>query len=108
MKILETYLSYLQEREWNEPDNFEDFLKVQQYVNLMKDLEGSLDINAAKQDSQTTLIGLLMTAGGDYMGRKDMSNSKSEPYLGLKKLKKYLPKGWEDKLRKSLGVDIKL
>lgn len=105
---IETYLKFIQEKEWNEPDAYEKFMKVERLIDLIKDLEGAIDLNNAKHEDQPTLIGLLMTAGGDYMGRKDMSNAEKELYTGLKKLKKYLPKDWENKLRKSLGVDIKL
>jgi hypothetical protein len=104
MDLLNIYLIFLHEREWNEPDNFKKFLRSDRFKNMIKNIETAKD-NDTRQEIQPTQVGLIMTSGGDYKGREDLANIKLKRYTGLKKLNKYLPKGWEDKVRKTLDVE---
>ena len=97
--LAENYLHLIQEREWNEPDSIKKYVNIQRMINMLK----ALDIQdpELRQEIQPTLIGLLLTAGGDYLGRRDMVNSKNHIHSGLKKLKGKLPKDLEKLLRNS-------
>lgn len=103
---VDIYLKLLQERGWDEPDVYGQYMKVQQLINLIKDLEGAGELSDDRHDMQPTLIGLILTAGGDYKGRTNMANTKVRSYSGLKKIIKYLPDDIKEKLRKSLDVKV--
>lgn len=58
------------------------------------------EMNDDRHEIQPTLVGLIKTRGGDYLGRDKMANSKRHDYIGLRALKKYLPDDWEETMRK--------
>lgn len=103
---VDVYLKILQERGWDEPDVYGQYMKVQQLIKLVKDLEGAGELSDDRHEMQPTLIGLILTAGGDYKGRTNMANTKIRSHSGIKKIIKYLPSDIKDKLRKSLDVKI--
>ena len=97
--LVENYLYLIQEREWNEPDSFKKYVDIKKMIAILKALE--IDDPELRQEIQPTLIGLILTAGGDYLGRRNMANTKAHIHTGLKKLKGKLPKDLENLMRNS-------
>jgi len=99
MNLLEIYLYFLQEKEWDgESDIPSDDLDI--IRRAIATLGGEEeDLNDKRHNIQPTLMGLISTAGGDYQGRDNMANSKRDTRNGFDILKKYLPKNWRELLR---------
>lgn len=104
---VEEYLNHLHERQWDEETNRPDLFKIDRFKDLMKFDKTEDEFNDERHSVQPTLVGLIATAGGDYKGREGMSNSKHGSFSGLHKLKKYLPKDWQEKLRKYAELQAK-
>ena len=100
MKLLEFYLFLLQEKQWEGEDDVgkSDLDIIRRAIQTLGGEEE--DLNKKRHDIQPTLMGLISTAGGDYKGRSDSSNSKRDPRSGLDILKKYLPNNWKEILKK--------
>lgn len=93
MRILEHYLNFLQERQWDEETENPDAFDVTPYKRLM--VEPGLDNPALfqklRQTLQPSLFGLyIKNAVGDYKGRPDMYNARAYRGLGLKDFEKKL------------------
>lgn len=100
MNLLDIYLYFLQEKEWDdENDTISNELDL--IRRAVSTLGGEEELNKKRHDIQPTLIGLISTAGGDYKGRDNTSNSKRDNRSGFEILKKYLPKNWKEILKKS-------
>lgn len=99
MNLLEIYLYFLQEKEWDgDSDIPSDVLDI--IRRAIATLGGEEeDLNYKRHSIQPTLMGLISTAGGDYQGRDNMANSKRDTRNGFDILKKYLPKNWRELLR---------
>lgn len=94
MKPLDIYLFLLQEKEW-EGEDFVDKNDLELIRQAIKNLDCEEDLNDKRHEIQPTLLGLLVTYGGDYKGRRGSSNMKREPRGGFSLIKKYLPKNWK-------------
>jgi len=105
MKKLDKYLASVQERQWDEPDNWKDITKVSKFrdamLNLWNDTE---DMNNSRNSMQPTTLGLDLPRGGDYRGRQGMRNTTPETETGWDYVGSYLPKGFEKQLRWSLNI----
>jgi hypothetical protein len=102
-KIVEEYLSRIDEREYTDDTERPDLFQLDRFKKLMNFDKEEDDFNDDRQSVQPTLIGLIKNVGGDYRGRDDMANMKRNDYTGLKMLKKYLPKDWNEKLKKHVA-----
>jgi 8-oxo-dGTP pyrophosphatase MutT (NUDIX family) len=100
---IEEYLRKLNEREYMDDTERPDLFKVDRFQKLMTFKKKEDDFNDDRQSVQPTLLGLIKNVGGDYRGRDDMANMKHHDYTGLDMLKKYLPKDWEEKLKKHVS-----
>jgi len=102
-KIIDLYIKYLNEKEYDEEDDRPDLFQVDKFKKLI-DLEtDEEEFNDDRQSIQPTLVGLIKNVGGDYKGRDTMANMKRNDYTGLDMLKKHLPKDWKEKLKKHVA-----
>jgi len=101
MKLLEIYLYFLQEKEWDGDSDIKsndlDIIRK-----LLLTLGGQEEeLNNKCHNIQPTLMGLIANTGGDYKGRTTAANTKRDPRSGFAILKKYLPKNWKELLHKA-------
>ena len=105
MKKLDKYLSLVQEREWDEPDHWNDFTNIPNLKATMRDLSvDTEEMNTDRNKMQPTTLGLDLPRGGDYRGRQGMRNTTPENETGWDYVASYLPKNFGKKLRWSLDV----
>jgi hypothetical protein len=105
MKKLNKYLSSIQEREWDEPDSWEEFTDIGKLKATMRDLSiDTEEMNTNRNKMQPTVLGLDLPRGGDYRGRQGMRNTTPENETGWDYVSSYLPKGFEKQLRWSLNI----
>lgn len=102
MPHIDNYLQFLQEKEWNQDQTWEDHIDIFLLRNLLakKDSIKQDELNQIRHTIQPMLLQIFKTAGGDYMGRETTKNTKSFDFSGMDWLEKYLPKDWEQKARK--------
>jgi len=105
MKKLDKYLTSVQERQWNEPDSWEEFTDIGKLKATMRDLSiDTEEMNTNRNKMQPTTLGLDLPRGGDYRGRQNMRNTTPENETGWDYVSAYLPKGFEKQLRWSLNI----
>ena len=88
MKIIDKYLAFLQEREWND-DSDPGTTKPSHIRKVLSTLSGSGDLAQIRQSHQPSVINIyLKRCLGDYRGRADMLNTYRYKKVGFK--------DWED------------
>jgi len=87
LTLLEVYLIYLQEKEWDEDEEFPDKISVKTIANVIGKLSGSGKLAAARHSLQPRLLNIYVrNALGDYLGRANTQNSYNLQNIGLDKL----------------------
>lgn len=105
MKLLDKYLSLVQEREWDEPDVWNRFVNNDKIRSQMQHLDTDTEeMNQSRNAMQPTVLGLDLPRGGDYRGRQNMRNTTPENETGWDYVSSYLPKDFEKNLRWSLNI----
>ena len=102
MKLIETYLSFLNEKEWDEKAKWEDHINVDDLKSFIKQ-DGKVtdkDLTYQRQAIQPTLMDLIKNTGGDYKGRTTTRNSNHGDYAGIDYILKQMPKDWVEKVKK--------
>ena len=102
MNILESYLNFIQEKDWDGGDTWEDHIQLNKIRDLLKhhpDIDEK-DLDSARHTIQPMLVKLIGTAGGDYRGRITTRNSDTGDFAGTDWLEKNLPKDWRKKAKK--------
>ena len=90
--MLEGYLAFVQEREWNDPDDPGSVDALPLLQKVVKDLHGSGDLAQRRQEHQPSMVNVyIRNALGDYRGRADTLNSYRFKKAGIK--------DWEDAKR---------
>lgn len=83
--ILEGYLTFIQEREWNDPDDpglINDLPLLQKVV---RDLHGSGELAQKRQEHQPSMVNVyIKNSLGDYRGRANTLNSYRFKKAGIK------------------------
>jgi hypothetical protein len=83
--IIEGYLTFVQEREWNDLDDPGTVDSMPLIQKLLKDLEGNKDLNQRRQKHQPSMVSIFIkNALGDYRGRADSANSYRFKKIGVK------------------------
>ncbi len=97
--ILEGYLYFLQEKEWNDPDDPGSVNPLPLLQKVIKDLEGSGELAQKRQEHQPNMLNVyIKRALGDYRGRADTLNSYRFKKIGIKdwdEIKKILKKAYD-------------
>jgi hypothetical protein len=76
----------IREKEWDETENRKEF-ESKRFRDLIGDLDGEEEFNDLRHDHQPSVYGLsFRSRGGDYKGRTNMRNTKSDVYWGISKL----------------------
>lgn len=102
MNILESYLNFLNEKEWGEDSKWEDHINLDMIRHYIKqDGKVKQDYFAVtRQSMQPTLLDLIKNTGGDYKGREKTRNSSHGDYSGIDYILNQMPKNWRDKVKK--------
>lgn len=100
LKLLtQTYLDFLQEREWNEPTQNPDTFDMKIYGDLLAKLTSNDKIKAMRHALQPSLYNIyIKNALGDYKGRPNAANTKTIRHIGLKQFERD-----EDRLKKIIS-----
>jgi|WetSurSiteA1Bulk_404760.scaffolds.fasta_scaffold00070_29 hypothetical protein len=86
LKLLtQTYLDFLQEREWNEPTQNPDTFNMKIYADLLAKLTSNDKIKDMRHALQPSMYNIyIKNSLGDYKGRPNTANSKTIKHIGLK------------------------
>jgi hypothetical protein len=97
LKLLtQTYLDFLQEREWGEPTPNPDTFDIRMYQALLGKLISNEKIKAMRHAFQPSLYNIyIKNSLGDYKGRPYSANAKTIRHIGLSQFDKD-----EERLRK--------
>lgn len=83
--ILEGYLTFIQEREWNDPDDPGSVDPLPLLQRVVKDLHGSGELAQKRQEHQPSMVNVYVKNSlGDYRGRADTLNSYRFKKAGIK------------------------
>lgn len=102
INIIESYLNFLNEKEWEENPKWEDHISLDLLKHLISQ-DGKTDIKTLalnRQSIQPTILDLIKNTGGDYMGRETTRNSDHGDYAGIEYILKQMPKNWREKVKK--------
>ena len=100
MKILEGYLNFLSEKEWDEEAKWEDHISRELLKQLIMQDTDVETLASQRQSIQPTLLDLIKNTGGDYKGRTTTRNSSHGDYAGIEYILKQMPKDWRDRVKK--------
>lgn len=105
--LTQTYLDFLQEREWNEETPNPDTFDMKIYQDLLAKLTSNDKIKAMRHALQPSLYNIyIKNALGDYKGRPNTANSKTTRHIGLKQFERD-----EERLKKIISyldnLDVK-
>jgi hypothetical protein len=96
--LLETYLLFIQEREWNDPDD-PGSTHYKLLKKVLRNLDGSGELAQQRQAHQPNMLNIYIKhALGDYRGRANTLNTYRFKKIGLKdwdKIKKILKKAMD-------------
>ena len=83
--LTQTYLDFLQERQWDDPTPNPDSFDMKIYQDLLAKLTSNDKIKAMRHALQPSLYNIyIKNALGDYKGRPDTANTKTTRHIGLK------------------------
>lgn len=99
INMTESYLKYLEEKEWDEDAKWEDHVSRELLKQLIAQLEDDDKISLKRQSIQPTLLDLIKNTGGDYMGRETTKNSNHGDFSGIEYILKKMPKDWQEKVK---------
>jgi len=93
MLLLEGYLIYIQERQWDDATENPDTFDVQLFKDLLGKRVGHDDFVKRRHMLQPSLYNIyIKNSLGDYKGRPDRANSITRRTIGYEKFKKDLPR----------------
>lgn len=83
--LLDRYLYYIQERQWDEETENPDSFDVDVFKQTLGDLEGISPLQKVRHSLQPSIYNIYVkNALGDYQGRPDQINTKTVRHVGIK------------------------
>jgi predicted double-glycine peptidase len=89
MNIVDDYLSFLYESEWNIPTDAPDSFDIKVHRDMLGSLGGLSKSKHIRHNHQPSLYNVYVRRSlGDYLGRIDSMNARSVPHIGVDEFKK--------------------
>jgi hypothetical protein len=83
--ILDRYLYYIQERQWDEETENPDSFDLNVFKKVFGDLDGTVPLQQIRHSLQPSIYNIYVKNSlGDYKGRPDQMNTKTVRHVGIK------------------------
>ena len=99
MKLVESCLKFLAEKEWDEDPKWEDHISLDMLKQLIMQDIGVEKPAMQRQSMQPTLLDLIKNTGGDYHGRTKTRNAGHGDFAGIEYILKQMPDDWREKVK---------